>query len=445
MKRALTFCCVLLSSTALAQYQIVGYYPAWERTVLPPSQLPMSSLTCVIDAFGWPGTDGSLQLESGIPDTSLSSIVHSAQKKILISLGGADNAAGFDSVSVHPERRATFIQNLLTFLSISRYDGIDIDWEEPSTAAQRDSMISLVREIRTAFDNADSAYIITMAIPASDYSGQWYNFTALLPSIDWFNALTYDYHGSWSSFAGHNAPLYAPNDQQDYSVDQSMQYYLATRHIPANKIMLGIPFYGKLFNAVDLLEPFTSEEDLTYSDIVNMVNNRGWVYHWDADADVPYYTNGTSVITFDDSTSVALKCSYAKSKQLAGVMIWELSQDVINRSTPLFDAVSAAMSSMTNVPIVSQHYAPKDFMLFDNFPNPFNPTTVIRYQVPMNGVVVLKVYDALGRQVKTLVNKFESSGSYSVEFDASGLSSGIYFYAIQSGRFFTVKKMVLLK
>ncbi len=88
---------------------------------------------------------------------------------------------------------------------------------------------------------------------------------------------------------------------------------------------------------------------------------------------------------------------------------------------------------------------PEQFSLFQNYPNPFNPTTMISYQLPMNNHVTLKVYDALGREVATLVNELKDAGNYSVKFDASKLSSGMYFYILNAGNFSSVKKMILMK
>jgi hypothetical protein len=88
---------------------------------------------------------------------------------------------------------------------------------------------------------------------------------------------------------------------------------------------------------------------------------------------------------------------------------------------------------------------PKDFVLSQNYPNPFNPTTVINYQLPFTSRVVVKVYDMLGREVATLVNEVKSAGYYSVDFNASALSSGIYFYRITAGAFTQSKQMMLIK
>jgi len=83
--------------------------------------------------------------------------------------------------------------------------------------------------------------------------------------------------------------------------------------------------------------------------------------------------------------------------------------------------------------------------LIANYPNPFNPSTIISYQIPDDGLVTLKVFDALGREVKTLVNEFKSQGKYSVSFDASNLTSGVYFYQLRAGDFVSIKKMILMK
>jgi photosystem II stability/assembly factor-like uncharacterized protein len=99
--------------------------------------------------------------------------------------------------------------------------------------------------------------------------------------------------------------------------------------------------------------------------------------------------------------------------------------------------------------LVSNHNSytnlPKDFKLYQNFPNPFNPVTKINYALPKTGLVTMKIYDVTGREIQTLVNEFKPSGYFSIDFDGSELSSGVYFYKIQSGNFVNVKRMVLIK
>ncbi len=88
---------------------------------------------------------------------------------------------------------------------------------------------------------------------------------------------------------------------------------------------------------------------------------------------------------------------------------------------------------------------PKDFSLNQNYPNPFNPSTVIDFAVPKTAFVTVKVYDLMGKEVKTLVNETKQAGYYSLNFNASNLTSGVYFYKITAGDFTASKKMMLVK
>ena len=86
-----------------------------------------------------------------------------------------------------------------------------------------------------------------------------------------------------------------------------------------------------------------------------------------------------------------------------------------------------------------------EFSLSQNYPNPFNPVTIINYQLTNRSFVSLKVYDVLGNEVASLVNEEKPAGSYSVKFDASRLSSGVYFYKLNAGSFVQTKKMILMR
>ncbi|MCK7523212.1 MAG: T9SS type A sorting domain-containing protein [Ignavibacteriales bacterium] len=98
---------------------------------------------------------------------------------------------------------------------------------------------------------------------------------------------------------------------------------------------------------------------------------------------------------------------------------------------------------LTNVN--EQNKMPNECLLFQNFPNPFNPSTTIYYQIPQAGFVSLKVFDILGREVATMVNEEKPVGNYEITFSGQGLPSGIYFYKLNAGNFSSVKKMILIK
>src|SRR5690606_2904697 len=89
---------------------------------------------------------------------------------------------------------------------------------------------------------------------------------------------------------------------------------------------------------------------------------------------------------------------------------------------------------------------PKEFALYQNYPNPFNPATKIKFDIPKQSIVSIKLYDIAGREVTRLVNNASySPGAYSVEFNASHLASGVYFYRIEADNFVQIKKMMLIK
>ncbi|MBN8569945.1 MAG: T9SS type A sorting domain-containing protein [Ignavibacteria bacterium] len=88
---------------------------------------------------------------------------------------------------------------------------------------------------------------------------------------------------------------------------------------------------------------------------------------------------------------------------------------------------------------------PIEISLLQNYPNPFNPTTKINFDLKSSAFAMLRVYDITGREVRTLVNEKLSAGSYSYDFNASELPSGVYFYQLQTDGFIETKKMILLK
>ncbi len=115
-------------------------------------------------------------------------------------------------------------------------------------------------------------------------------------------------------------------------------------------------------------------------------------------------------------------------------------------------SINLTINRLTNInfnleeaPFISNNTAPKEFELSQNYPNPFNPATIINYSVPVQGKVKLSVYNSMGQLVDELVNEVQASGSYSVSFNGSSLSSGVYLYRIESGSFTETKKMILIK
>lgn len=112
------------------------------------------------------------------------------------------------------------------------------------------------------------------------------------------------------------------------------------------------------------------------------------------------------------------------------------------------DAGNSAWSTELSTSITgieTQASLPKEYALDQNYPNPFNPSTTIKYQIPADANISLKIYDVLGNEVDELVNEFKTAGYYEVKFNASKLTSGVYFYRIESDNFTQTRKMLLMK
>ncbi|MCL5738616.1 MAG: T9SS type A sorting domain-containing protein, partial [Bacteroidetes bacterium] len=184
-------------------------------------------------------------------------------------------------------------------------------------------------------------------------------------------------------------------------------------------------------------------------------------YAMQGDSDVVVYLRA---FTSDTTRVVGLSCSlhlyHTAGKAweatwmdpATGVSITELSgtssSDTLTFSAPPFEAdiiLHVKIAGTGTAVQAGKNGAFLEFNLAQNYPNPFNPTTVIDYRLPANALVVLKVYDVLGRDVETLVDEHQSVGVHSVIFNAGNLPSGVYFYRLQAGTFIQTKKLTVLK
>jgi len=188
-----------------------------------------------------------------------------------------------------------------------------------------------------------------MAIPSTNYYGQWLDYTALKKKVNFFNLMTYDFHGSWYTHSGHNSPLYRGQDiSADFSFSESITYMLTDRNVPSTKINAGVPFYGYNFiNSETLYDNCNGNCQTTYlpyKEIKPLIGN-GWTEYWDSGSHVPYlrYNSGSAMLTYDNPASITEKVDYAWTKNLGGVFMWDLSQDRISGQQPLLNAMYAAM------------------------------------------------------------------------------------------------------
>ena len=125
---------------------------------------------------------------------------------------------------------------------------------------------------------------------------------------------------------------------------------------------------------------------------------------------------------------------YTKISAFVGIFI----QEITTSATHFIDTNSVSISQISS-------FIPTEYKIYQNYPNPFNPSTKIKFDVPKLSDVKLTVYDISGKEMEVLINNKLSPGSYEFKWDASNLSSGVYFYRIQSQDFIETKRMLLIK
>lgn len=153
---------------------------------------------------------------------------------------------------------------------------------------------------------------------------------------------------------------------------------------------------------------------------------------------VPNYQITSSTVVLDANFKPVNSSRLQAGQQ---VIVWSSSSSTNQQVALQIQTVTSVLTGINDNKLT----LPKDYKLSQNYPNPFNPSTNIRFTIPSQGLVTLRVYDLLGKEVATLVNEEKSAGTYVVRFDASRLASGVYFYRIVSGNFVSTKKLVLLK
>ncbi len=304
-----------------------GYYPSWARASFGHERIAFANLTHISHAFVWPDADGDLVIPDDFLYPELVAAAHANGVKVILSIGGWGNGDGFAPMAASPAARSRFIARVVEFCYAYDYDGADIDWEFVEGEDQSRDFSTLIKSLSAALHAMEPPRLLSIAAPAGDYYGRWIDFEELHPSFDLIGFMTYDFHGDWSDHSGYNAPLYACDGDTCGSVDEAFAY-ARSRQVPLDKLLLGVPFYGRSFDSPAPYGGFTTTAGYAFSEIMDLWLE-GWGYQWDDCAKVPWLKgpNGQGMITFDDIYSVAWKCAYVLDKQAAGVIIWELSQD----------------------------------------------------------------------------------------------------------------------
>lgn len=322
---------------------VMTYFPIWNpNSGYTVDDIDFERITHIGHFSVVPRANGSIEIPDWgpFPDPRLVQRAHARGVPVVLVVGGdhRESTAGFSAMAGDTATRTRFVRNLIRIVDAHDYDGVEIDWEYPENAKDRDSLTQLLRQLR---DRLGPRRTLSVAGPGSDWYGRWYDVAAIEPYLDWFSSMTYTFAApSWSPAATHNSALFGPA-----SVDSARRYYLG-RGLPARKLMVGIPFYGERFDgAAGLGEALASRAGggMGYSSIVRLMRE-GWQRFRDTEAgEMPYLVRrkGPGVIVYDDARSIRRKCEYVKEEDLRGVVAWSLGQDAASNGQPLFDAIAA--------------------------------------------------------------------------------------------------------
>jgi chitinase len=328
-----------------APRRIVGYVPAWSRgNGYRPEQIDFGVVNTVAHFSVTPRPDGTLAPPAWgpFPDPALVVAAHAAGAAIVLVVGDdrPETAQSFAAV-VQPALRSAFVAAVADLVSTDGYDGVDLDWEFPQSVAERDGLTALVAALRVALGPART---LSLSLPAGAFWGDWFDVGAMTANVDWFGLMTYALSGpSWNAYADNNAALFSDRDGEA-SVDSAVHYYLG-RGVPAEKLLVGLPFFGQRFDDVSALHaPVAAGRGRTvaYPSVLELIA-AGWTVWWDAAAAVPFLTAPASagLVTYDDPRSIAAKCGYVRAHALGGALLWYVGQDLVDGSQPLLAAAGS--------------------------------------------------------------------------------------------------------
>ena len=303
-----------------------------------------------------------LHKETGAP--GLLTLAHQKGVKVLASIGGWSMCKHYPAMAADPTKRKKFVDDCKKLINVG-FDGIDLDWEYPGpysgmnftgTPADFANLTTLVQEIRNAIGTDK---LITAAISADPAKIQGLEWNKLNNIMNYYNFMTYDFNGGWSNKAGHNSPLYNYDGAEATTFNwQSLLTTLNSLGVPKSKINFGAPFYGRgvitqgsaALNATTVKRSETVQPDgpiTTCADYTNwpkdvydgtpnyffikqkaLTSGSGWTRQWDNQAKVPYLTNGSYFLSYDDVESIGYKAQFIADNQLAGTIVWTVYGDL---------------------------------------------------------------------------------------------------------------------
>ena len=347
-------------SPSNTQKRVVGYWEAWNAQhacgTMSPGEIPVNMLTHLNVAFGYINSAFQVTNMDGLSTDIYRNVgnvkARNPSLKLIIALGGWSFSdpgpwrSVFPTLVSSPANRATFITNLLGFLSEYGYDGIDFDWEYPGadnrggSADDSANFTALLRELRAAIQASGKDYIVTFTAPTSYWYLRHFDISNMAAHVDWINLMAYDIHGVWdgSNPVGNHVLAHTNLTEIDLALDLFWRV-----NVDPGKLVLGLGFYGRSFQLADAScwKPgcaFTGPGAagrctqtagiLSYREINDILASTGATAYLDKDAAVRYLVYGDSNwVSYDDAVTFAAKIDYANKLGLGGLMIWAVDLD----------------------------------------------------------------------------------------------------------------------
>ncbi len=308
--------------------EIVGYLRYWDYGVDFLNALDYNLLT-QINYFGAElNPDGTILTDRNWRNINLVNFAHARGVKVKLTAILFGSSA-LSTLLGSSDNRQRAINNLLAAVQAVGADGIDIDFEVMPDG-QKANMVTFMRDLTEAFHTNIPNSIVTMAMPAVDWSNRW-DYNSLAQIVEGLFIMGYDYHWNGSDNAGPVSPLDGTTPSMSWNVRRTVNDYLSKTGNNTDKIILGLPYYARDWPVDDSTKYAAtrgSGKAQVYSAAAGMAQTYG--RKWDPNSSSPWFNyqdNGTRQVWYDDSLSLSLKYELALGKDLAGVGMWALGLD----------------------------------------------------------------------------------------------------------------------
>ncbi|KAA6416205.1 MAG: class V [Lasallia pustulata] len=321
------------------------YYPNYRiYRQQPPSSLSLGHISHVFYAFARLATDGTVYLSDAYADAQievdgtngcLNALTNLKQQypllKVILSIGGGGpGSAPFAEVASSGTTRNTFAMSARTLIDEYGLDGIDIDWEHPSDAQQGHDYLQLLAAARAYLPSP--VYILTSALPAGTWALQHIDLSLASLYLDIINLMAYDFCGPWLDATGHQAQLFAPqrpHNDAAMTSGHSAVTYMRSRGVPASKILLGIPAYGRSFTgATNTAQRYAGSGGEGGTFEYRDLPRPGAQEYVDTHVGAAYCVGGDGgFVTYDNARTVQMKANYVTQNQLGGLFYWTGTAD----------------------------------------------------------------------------------------------------------------------